>query len=75
MTYENQLTLKSPIQTTKNADRSRTVTYFGKLVGHYAPVRYIRQGERRWRCVSVHGQLAYAWSESGARAALMELYH
>jgi hypothetical protein len=75
MTYQNQLTATSPIKVTKHADRTRTVTYFDKVVGHYAPVRHIRAGERRWRCVSVHGQLAYAWSETHARNVLLEFYH
>jgi hypothetical protein len=65
----------NPIQTIKHPDKTRTVTYFGATVGHYARVQYLNQGERRWRCVSVHGQLAYAWSENGARRVLMELYH
>lgn len=74
MTYQNQLTATSPIQTIVNPDKTRSVTYFGKLVGHYARVKYLDKGERRWRCVSVHGQLAYAWNETGARRALLEMY-
>ena len=65
----------NPIQTTRNADETRTVTYFGHEVGHYNPVRYLKSRERGWRYVSVHGQLGYASSERAAQRALMECYH
>jgi hypothetical protein len=60
------------IATAIHPDKTRSVTYFGRLLGHYAPVRYKRTGARAWRCVSVLGSLGYAPSERMARAWLME---
>jgi hypothetical protein len=65
----------NPIQTTRNADDTRTVTYFWHEVGHYSPIRYLKSRERGWRYVSVHGHLGYASSERAAQRALMEHYH
>ena len=59
------------IATTVHDDKTRSVTYYGRLLGHYAPVRY-KTGSRAWRCVSVLGSLGYAPSERMARAWLME---
>lgn len=64
------------IATAIHPDKTRSVTYFGRLIGHYGPVRYkrtgARTGARAWRCVSVLGSLGYAPSERMARAWLME---
>ena len=60
------------ITTTVHDDRTRTVSYHGRVLGHYGPVRYKRTGARAWRCVSVLGSLNYAPSERMARAWLME---
>ena len=59
--------------TTVHDDQTRTVTYYGRVLGHYAPVRYKRTRARAWRCVSVLGTLGYAHSERTARAWLMEV--
>jgi hypothetical protein len=54
-------------------DRSRSVTYFGRLIGHYAPVRYKRTHARAWRVATVLGALGYARSERDAQRLLVEL--
>ena len=56
-----------------HADATRTVIYYGRLLGHYAAVRYKRTGSRAWRCVSVLGALGYAKNERDARRWLMEM--
>jgi len=62
------------ITTTVHDDRTRTVSYYGRLLGHYAPVRYKRDDHARaWRCVSVLGALGYARNERDARRWLMEM--
>jgi len=61
------------ITTTTHADSTRTVSYYGRLLGHYGPVRYKRTGSRVWRCVTVLGALGYARNERDARAWLMEM--
>ena len=65
------------ITTEIHDDRTRTVTYYGRLLGHYGPVRYkrtgSRAGSRAWRCVSVLGALGYARNEADARRWLMEM--
>jgi len=60
------------IATTVHDDKTRSVTYYGRVLGFYAPIRYKRTGARAWRCVSVLGSLGYAPSERMARAWLME---
>jgi hypothetical protein len=60
--------------TKRHVDETRSVTYSGHLLGCYAPVRYRRTAERSWRYISVNGQLGYAFSEGGARQALMECH-
>ena len=61
------------ITTTVHDDRTRTVSYYGRLLGHYGPVRYKRTGSRAWRCVSVLGALGYVANERDARAWFMEM--
>jgi len=61
------------ITTEIHDDRTRTVSYYGRLLGHYGPVRYKRTGSRAWRCVSVLGALGYVANERDARAWLMEM--
>jgi hypothetical protein len=61
------------ITTEIHDDRTRTVSYYGRLLGHYGPVRYKRTGSRAWRCVSVLGVLGYVRNEADARAWLMEM--
>jgi hypothetical protein len=61
------------ITTTTHADATRTVSYYGRLLGHYGPVRYKRTHARAWRCVSVLGALGYVANERDARAWLMEM--
>jgi len=54
-------------------DATRTVSYYGRLLGHYGPVRYKRTHARAWRCVTVLGALGYARNERDARGWLMEM--
>jgi hypothetical protein len=61
------------ITTTTHADSTRTVSYFGRVLGFYAAVTYRRSKTRAWRCVSVLGALGYARNERDARAWLMEM--
>jgi len=61
------------ITTTVHDDRTRTVSYYKRLLGHYGPVRYKRTGSRAWRCVSVLGALGYVANERDACAWLMEM--
>ena len=61
------------ITTTTHPDATRTVSYYGRLLGHYGPVRYKRTGSRAWRCVSVLGALGDAKNERDARRWLMEM--
>ena len=61
------------IITTTHADATRTVSYFGRVLGFYAAVRYRRTGSRAWRCVTVLGALGYAKNERDARRWLMEM--
>jgi hypothetical protein len=61
------------ITTTVHDDRTRSVSYYGRLLGHYAAVRYKRTHARAWRCVSVLGALGYVRNEADARAWLMEM--
>ena len=60
--------------TKRHADETRSVSYSGHLLGHYGPVRYGRKADRTWRYISTNGQLGYAFSEGGARQALMECH-
>jgi hypothetical protein len=61
------------ITTTVHDDRTRTVSYFGRVLGFYAAVRHKRTHARAWRCVSVLGALGYACNEADARRWLMEM--
>ena len=61
------------ITTTLHDDRTRTVSYYGRLLGFYGPVTYRRSKARAWRCVSVLGALGYACNEADARRWLMEM--
>ena len=61
------------VTTEIHPDATRTVSYYGRLLGHYGPVRYKRTGARAWRCVSVLGALGYARNERDARRWLMEM--
>jgi hypothetical protein len=61
------------ITTQIHDDRTRTVTYYGRLLGHYGPVRYKRTHARAWRCVSVLGALGYVRNERDAQRLLVEL--
>ena len=61
------------ITTTTHADSTRSVAYCGRLLGHYAAIRYKRTGSRAWRCVTVLGALGYARNETDARRWLMEM--
>jgi len=61
------------IITTTHADATRTVSYFGRVLGHYAAVRYKQSKARAWRCVTVLGALGYAKNEADARRWLMEM--
>ena len=61
------------ITTTVHDDRTRTVSYFGRLLGHYGPVRHKQSKARAWRCVTVLGALGYARNERDARRWLMEM--
>jgi hypothetical protein len=61
------------LTTTPHADATRTVSYFGRVLGFYAAVRYRRTGSRAWRCVTVLGALGYARNEADARRWLMEM--
>lgn len=64
-----------PIETVKRRDGTRGVYYFGHKVGDYAPVTYKPDNSRRWRVLSVHGHIDYAYSENGAQRLLLSLYH
>jgi len=63
------------ITTTLHDDRTRTVSYYGRVLGFYAAVRYKRTHAhaRAWRCVTVLGALGYARNEADARRWLMEM--
>lgn len=61
------------IITTLHDDATRTVTYYGRVLGFYAAVRYKRTHARAWRCVTVLGALGYARNEVDARRWLMEM--
>jgi hypothetical protein len=63
------------ITTETHPDATRTVSYFGRVLGHYGPVRYKRTHAhaRAWRCVTVLGALGYARNEADARRWLMEM--
>jgi hypothetical protein len=61
------------ITTETHPTRVRTVRYFDRLIGYYAPVTYRRSKARAWRCVSVLGALGYVANERDARAWLMEM--
>ena len=61
------------ITTTTHADATRTVSYFGRVLGHYGPVRSKRTGSKAWRSVTVLGALGYARNEADARRWLMEM--
>ena len=61
------------ITTTLHDDRTRSVSYYGRLLGHYGPITYRRSKTRAWRCVSVLGALGYVRNEADARAWLMEM--
>ena len=61
------------ISTTVHDDRTRTVSYFGRVLGFYAAVRYRRTHARAWRCVTVLGALGDARNERDARRWLMEM--
>jgi hypothetical protein len=54
-------------------DRTRTVSYFNRVLGVYGPVTYRRSKARAWRCVTVLGALGYARNERDARRWLMEM--
>jgi hypothetical protein len=54
-------------------DRTRTVKYYDRLLGHYGPVTYRRSKARAWRCVTVLGALGYVRNETDARRWLMEM--
>ena len=56
-----------------HADSTRSVAYCGRLLGHYAAIRYKRTHARAWRCVSVLGALGSARNEADARRWLMEM--
>jgi len=61
------------ITTTTHPDATRTVSYFNRVLGHYAAVRHKRTHARAWRCVTVLGALGYARNEADARRWLMEM--
>jgi len=56
-------------------DGTFTLTYFDKVVGYISKVKSDVTPQRRFRAVSVHGQLHYATSLEGARSWLMAAYH
>ena len=63
------------IRLVRNDDGTSTLYYFDSIVGHLAPVRYKRTGERAWRAVlHLTGQIHYARSKEAARRLLMENY-
>jgi hypothetical protein len=59
----------------KNPDKTYTLTYFGKEVGHISRITYLRTKERAYRGISVHGEIKYASSLEACRKALLEAYH
>jgi hypothetical protein len=61
------------LTTTIHPDRTRTVSYYKRVLGVYGPVTYCRSKARAWRCVTVLGALGYARNEADARRWLMEM--
>jgi hypothetical protein len=56
-------------------DGTFTLTYFDKVVGYISKIKSYAAPDRRFRAVSVHGNIYYAGSLKGARSWLMEQYH
>ena len=61
------------IAVTTHDDGTASVSYFGQLVGHYAPVRLHRTRARAWRVVTVTGAMGYASSARRAARMLVDL--
>lgn len=64
---------KNPFAIVRHGDGTRTVYYFGQQVGNYARVNYLADNSRRWRGVSINGQVIYANNERAALQALISL--
>ena len=60
------------ILTTRHADATRSLSYYGHAVGDYARVRYKATGARAWRGVTVRGAVVYAATERAVTRALLE---
>lgn len=63
------------IKIIKNEDKTYTLTYFDKVIGHVNRCRLNTDNSRTFRVASVHGQLAYAKTLGGAKRILMEMHH
>ena len=59
----------------KHQDGTFTLSYFDKVVGYISKIKSYVAPDRRFRAVSVHGDIFYARSLKGARSWLMEQYH
>jgi hypothetical protein len=63
------------IKIIKNEDKTYTLTYFDKVIGHVNRCRLNTDNSRTFRVATVHGQLAYAKTLGGAKRILMEMHH
>ena len=65
----------SAIETTKNGDGTYTIRYFGKDAGYFAKANSPAFIVDRYRWVSVHGMIGYAYSKAQARKDIIGAYH
>lgn len=65
----------SAIETIKNGDGTYTVKYFGKDAGYFAKAKSPVFIGVRYRWISVHGTIGYAYSKAQARKDIMGAYH
>jgi len=63
---------ESPLQTVTNADGSRTVTYFGREIGHMTRAKMPDRNAQHWIAVTTNGDVKRCFSETHARTWIVE---
>lgn len=62
----------SPLRTIQNPDGSRTVTYFGKEIGHMTRAKMPDRDAQHWIAVTTNGDVKRCFSEHHARTWIVE---
>ena len=63
---------QSPLQTVANPDGTRTVTYFGREIGHMTRAKMPDRDAQHWIAVTTNGDTKRCFSEHHARTWIVE---